>query len=243
MARKSSSSKTREQIGYFERSQQPLACLALLLPLVVLYEIGTLAAQPAAVVQQSGGVVAQHLLEWFFAVFGATSLHLPGLAVVAILTAWHVANRDPWTIHLPTTAGMAGESLLLAVPLLVLSRLLQPVAVTVQSRNLLDEVVLSVGAGIYEELLFRLILISLFGMILVDIAGFKRITGYGFGIVASSALFAAHHYQPLGSESFAMASFAFRSAAGLYLAGVFVLRGFGIAVGCHTAYNLMLVLL
>ena len=48
MARKSSSSKTREQIGYFERSQRPLACLALLLPLVVLYEIGTLAAQPAA---------------------------------------------------------------------------------------------------------------------------------------------------------------------------------------------------
>jgi hypothetical protein len=229
---------------YFEESQQPLASLALLLPLVCLYEIGALVAGASAAADANGRVVAFQLLEWFFTVFGATSLHLPALAVVAILLAWHIACRDRWVVHVPTVGMMAVESILLAGPLLVMSRLIGPAALAASAqRGLLDEVVLSVGAGIYEELLFRLILISLLGMLLVDLAGMRKQAGYTVAIVISSALFAAHHYQPVGSEMFDWASFAFRLAAGIYLAGVFVLRGFGIAVGCHAAYDLALVML
>ncbi|HUW82322.1 MAG TPA: CPBP family intramembrane glutamic endopeptidase [Phycisphaerae bacterium] len=229
---------------YFEESQQPLASLGLLLPLVFLYEIGALVAGPSAVVDPAGRVVAFQLLAWFFTVFGATSLHLPALAVVAVLLAWHIACRDRWVIHVPTIGLMAVESILLAGPLLVMSRLIGPpaLAATVQ-RGFLGEVVVSVGAGIYEELLFRLILISLLGMLLVDLAGMRKQAGYTVAILVSSALFAGHHYQPVGSDVFDSASFAFRLAAGIYLAVVFVLRGFGIAVGCHAAYDLALVML
>jgi len=230
-------------MGYFELSQRPMASLALLLPLVGLYEIGTLAAGPHAL----GGpdrIVAFALLDWFFSMFGAASFHLPAMAVVAILLAWQVASGDSWTIHLPTTVLMAIESAALAIPLLVLGRLAGPIVFgTGQSNGWLDDVVLSVGAGIYEELLFRLILISVLGMLLVDVMRLRRTTGYAIAVLISSLLFAAHHYQPLTAEAFAWGSFVFRAVAGIYLSGVFVIRGFGLAVGCHAAYDLILAMM
>ena len=55
--------------------------------------------------------------------------------------------------------------------------------------------------------------------------------------------FAAQHHPPLGCEPFAAAKFMFRAAAGLYLAGLFFYRGFGIAAGCHAFYNVIVVTL
>jgi hypothetical protein len=244
MARQAYPDSSLPVAGYFQQSQRPLTCLALLLPLVGLYEIGTLVAQPAAAMHEHSRVVAFSLLQWFFGVFGATSFHLPALAVVSILVAWHALSGDPWIIHVPTTLGMAAESVLLAAPLLTLSRLISPAAAAAApTGGWLEEVTLSLGASIYEELLFRLILISFLGMLFVDIAKLKRPTGYALAVVISSALFAGHHYRPLGNEAFDLGSFAFRSAAGMYLAAVFVLRGFGLAVGCHAAYDLAIVLL
>ena len=242
MAKPNATRRSNQPIGYFEVSQRPMAALALLVPLVALYEIGTLAAGPT-LHGEASRVVAFHLLEMFFSILGAASFHLPALAVVAVLIAWHVACRDPWTIHLPTTLAMALESIVLALPLLMLSRLVGPIPfASTQPAQWGDEIILSIGAGIYEELLFRLILISLLGMALVDFARMRRSTGYAIAVVLSSLLFAAHHYAPLTTEPFAMGSFAFRAVAGLYLSLVFVLRGFGLAVGCHAAYDLMLVL-
>ena len=219
-----------------------MAALGLLLPMLLLYEVGTLVSDPTA--DAAGRVMAFHLLDWFFGFFGVASLHLPTMAAVVILLTWHVLCRDPWTIHLPTTAAMTVESIALAAPLLLLSRILGPVVISAAAQtDWVDEVILSVGAGIYEELLFRLILISLLGLILVDIAGLDFAWGYGIAVVVSALLFAGHHYKPLAAESFSWISFAFRTIAGLYLAGIFVFRGFGLAVGCHAAYDLMVVLL
>ncbi len=98
---------------------------------------------------------------------------------------------------------------------------------------------LSVGAGIYEELLFRLIIISLLTLLLIDIFRMKQVFGVALAVIISSLLFALHHYPPIGVDKWSTSEFAFRAAAGAYLAAVFVLRGFGLAVGCHIIYDVI----
>ncbi len=108
---------------------------------------------------------------------------------------------------------------------------------------MLDNLLLSVGAGIYEELVFRLIVITLLTMLLGDVARLRQVVAVALAVILSSLLFAAHHYEPIGADAWSSSSFAFRAAAGAYLAAVFVLRGFGLAVGCHVIYDVLAFLL
>lgn len=108
---------------------------------------------------------------------------------------------------------------------------------------LLDRLALGIGAGIYEELVFRLVLISLVVMIGVDVFRLRQTTVAVVAVAISSLVFAAHHHPPIGTEPFALVPFMFRAIAGVYLALVFWYRGYGPAAGCHAAYNVALAFL
>jgi membrane protease YdiL (CAAX protease family) len=57
--------------------------------------------------------------------------------------------------------------------------------------------------------------------------------------ITTSFLFAiAHHVGP-AADAFNLFSFSFRAAAGVFFAAVFLLRGFGITVGSHAVYDLL----
>jgi len=164
--------------------------------------------------------------------------------LVVVLLVWHIACGHPWKVSLQPLLGMAGESVLLAVPLLMLHRWLpglramtaaDPGVVTSTTEDLL----LSVGAGIYEELLFRLIAITVLIILFVNTFGMKEIAGVAMAVIISSLMFGLHHYAPIGEDPWAAGTFAFRAAAGAYLAVVFVARGFGLAVGCHVIYDVI----
>ncbi len=103
----------------------------------------------------------------------------------------------------------------------------------------IDNMLLSIGAGIYEELVFRLILISLLTFVLIDVCRMRPAAGVALSVIFSSLLFGLHHYYPVGADEWHTSEFAFRTAAGAYLAAVFVLRGFGLAVGCHIVYDIV----
>jgi len=207
---------------------------------MILYEVGTFLSQPAAAMAQPHRVVSFTLLERFFALFGWSSFIMPGMLIVAILLAWHVAANEPWWIDWRTPLLMTGESVIWGLPLLVLGRALQLTAGVYQP-DLADRIVLSIGAGIYEELLFRLIMIELLSLLLIDLVHLPRNAALVFIIMLSSGAFAAHHYQPFGADVFRPVSFLFRTAAGIYLAAVYVLRGFGLAAGAHMVYDIVVV--
>ena len=105
----------------------------------------------------------------------------------------------------------------------------------------LGQVVTYVGAGIYEELLFRLIAMTLLNMLLVDALKMKVSVAIPIVIIASAILFSSYHY--LSYETFDIGRFAFRTALGIYLAGIFIYRGFGIVVGAHPVYDLIVITL
>ena len=99
------------------------------------------------------------------------------------------------------------------------------------------------GAGIYEELLFRL-------MLLPVVCGLVRLTGLQknwsifLGVIVTSLLFSAAHYKVFGEygEPFQWYSFTFRVFAGLFFGLLFLFRGFGVAVGAHAFYDVFVVM-
>lgn len=110
-------------------------------------------------------------------------------------------------------------------------------------------IITGIGAGIYEELVFRLILISAFMIFFETIIGLGRNTSAVVSIILSALLFSLHHHIIIMDghivlrEPFTVARFMFRSIAGVYFGVVFAVRGFGIAAGTHAFYDIIAVLL
>ena len=96
------------------------------------------------------------------------------------------------------------------------------------------------GAGIYEETLFRLLCLPLLWAVGWGL-GMSRGWSLAVAMALTSCLFsAAHHWGPHG-EPFSWYCFGFRTAAGLCFAGIFLFRGFGIAAGTHALYDILVV--
>jgi hypothetical protein len=117
------------------------------------------------------------------------------------------------------------------------------------SRSLMASIVTGVGAGIYEELVFRLILICLLMMFFQDLIGLSHSNAIVSSVLISAALFSAHHHiivlnGQLGrSAAFNWTEFSFRTMAGVYFAALFALRGFGITAGTHAFYDIIATLI
>jgi len=96
-----------------------------------------------------------------------------------------------------------------------------------------------VGAGVYEEVMFRLALLPL---CVIMLRSMFRMPGKWAAVLAvfvTSLTFSVAHYIGPGGESFSLFSFTFRTTAGCFFAAVFLLRGFGITVGCHALYDVL----
>jgi hypothetical protein len=231
--------------SYFHRVHRPLQCLVFIAPLLVFYQIASVIHPPELAGVNWQVLVAFNLMLDFFNLFGAAANVLPPLAVIAILLSWHLARKDPWDFDPPLYAGMAAESILWGIPFVIIGMALQNphpiIGGTASEPTPWNSIVLSVGAGVYEELLFRLIAINLLSILLMDLFELKASLGIPLIIFSSALLFSAYHL--LGNEPFDAGRFAFRAAVGVYLAGIYIYRGFGIVVGAHTVYDLIVAVL
>lgn len=235
---------------YLGVSKKPLPILAFLLPLVVAYEIGL-----AFALRSSEGVLtnkAHVTLLRFFDTFGISAgggLYLGGAVLVVVLLVWHMLNRDPWRLEPATPGLMAVESLMMTIPLIVLAQVIlrnsagsQPVPATpvvdataLGSLTIWSKLAISIGAGLYEELMFRMLLIAVLHTLLVDVGKLNSTLGAVIAIVVSASAFTIYH------PSAGLGSGVFYFVAGLYFGGVYVVRGFGIVVGVHAIYDIIMV--
>jgi membrane protease YdiL (CAAX protease family) len=240
-------------------ARRPLACLVFLLPLLAIYEAGVIwmgGANPATV-RNGADAWMRALLESAGVPFG---FFLPAL-VVFVLMGWHLRLSHPWQVSGETLLGMFAESLLFAFGLIVAGQLQNlafeklgnpeiPLSVRASAATTAgliggetaSEAITFVGAGIYEEVLFRLCLLPVcFGVF--RLLQLNNTWAAVMAVICTSLLFSlAHHVGPTG-EAFRLFPFTFRMLAGLFFAGLFVLRGFGITVGTHAAYDLLVGLL
>jgi membrane protease YdiL (CAAX protease family) len=166
------------------------------------------------------------------------------LGVILIWNLWRWGDRPGDLVGV--LSGMGLESVAFALGLWGISRGLGPLIdylglelnLSLARHPALGQVITYVGAGIYEELLFRLLLYSALLMLLRRI-GLSTLLAVSLTALASSLLFsAAHHVGPHG-EPLEDYVFLFRTIAGLYFSLVFQWRGFGVAVGAHACYDIV----
>ena len=274
--------------SYLERTSRPIYALLFLLPFIVFYEIGTILINTDLLHHTQLRVVAFVWLQNFTAYLGIgkrmTWLGAP-LVVIIVLIALQITSRKRWSFHfkdvLPTTI----ECIVLAVPLIVFSLLLnrsiapqQPIGPeageqqqvqTYQSGQLLTstaqqedsrqngllqkslwvQIVTGIGAGIYEELIFRLILICLLMLVFQDLFNLGHDKSVIVSVAVSALFFSLHHHiYPLNGqlesgEVFQWSAFIFRTFAGVYFASLFAVRGFAVTAGTHAFYNIIAALL
>ena len=99
---------------------------------------------------------------------------------------------------------------------------------------------LSLGAGLYEELFFRVILVSaLFYGIKHFFKGKK--TAYTVSAILAAVAFSGVHYIGEFADTWTLGSFLFRFLFGLTLNLIYVIRGFGCAAWTHALYDLLVV--
>ena len=226
---------------YWRCTQRPLACLVFLAPLLAAYEAGVMwlgGKEPDAM--RNG---ADYWMRASFQRLGLSSPWLlPGMIVVGLLV-WHIARQEKWSVSGGVLLGMLAESLLFAAALIVAGRLQSLGKWRLGTTALPPDrwaplAILFVGAGIYEEVLFRLCLLPIcYG--LFRSGGLKNGWAAGLAIVTTSLAFSLAHYVGPAGETFHLFTFWFRTMAGLFFAALFVLRGFGITVGAHAAYDLI----
>jgi hypothetical protein len=121
--------------------------------------------------------------------------------------------------------------------------------------------IMSLGAGFYEELTFRVILFGLGAKLLVWLFGHERVELAGTGTARASAfsfqslivmlgwavvcagIFSGVHYVGPLRDGFALSSFTFRAVLGLILTLIYVTRGFAAAVWTHAIYDVWVLVL
>jgi len=208
---------------------KPLYCLVFVFPMVLIFHFFT---------QNMRGSIL--VLDYF----RGTARMLPPLAIVTVLMLQHLFKRDRWDLRLRVFGGMAVESVIWILPLMVASHVTAMLFLTATqpaAGDRLDWVLIGMGGGIYEEFVFHVIGIGLIMAIFVDGLSIPRIPVAIAAIAITAVLFAFSHTNipPFwGTDPYSAKDFAFRTVAGLWLGTLFILRGFGIAVGAHFMWNI-----
>ena len=232
--------------SYWSLARSPLHCLIFLLPLLTIYELGIVWFGNSSASLRNG---ADHWMRGWLRDQGWDSPWLLPVMIVGALLAWQSVGRFSWQIRFDTLIGMLAESVLFACVLLLLGQLQESVFhqyVTLRQLALSTNAIGSewgqaisyMGAGVYEEVLFRLLGLPLtfVGLRILLIPDRWALVA---AVLITSILFSLAHYAGSHGEEFSYFSFIFRTLAGCLFAMLFVLRGFGITVGSHAAYDIL----
>src|ERR1043166_8107203 len=101
---------------------------------------------------------------------------------------------------------------------------------------------LSLGAGIYEELLFRVLLVGALATAARALLGWRPVTAGVAATLLGAAIFSAFHYIGPYGDRLQLYSFVFRMVAGLFFSGLYLARGFGITAWTHALYDVSLLM-
>jgi len=99
---------------------------------------------------------------------------------------------------------------------------------------------LSVGAGLYEELLFRVVLVAGLAWIARVLFGWRDTPAAIWAVLLGAAIFSLVHYIGPYGDPVTLYSFVFRMIAGMFFSALYLVRGFGVTAWTHALYDAML---
>ena len=235
---------------YFRTTRKHSYSLLFVLPLLLLYEVGAWGISGPTSGMRNGADVLLRAALAAGGVRGTAAFAAVLVLVGAVLIALE-RRRERVPLRAPLFAGMLAESAVYAVIFGAVvgtaTRWLRGGARLaadggVDRLPVRDQVILSLGAGLYEELLFRVLLVG--GLVgLFGALGMRKKNAGIAAAVLAALIFSAFHYIGPYAYPLELQSFVFRMVAGLAFSGLFLLRGFGIAAWTHALYDVFLVVL
>lgn len=226
---------------YWRASRTTFYSFAFTLPLLALYELSALALNRSDVAGIRNG--ADVLLKRVLSLLGLRGLI--GFSLLVLLAFFFVVLVTRRRRRVPLRVSYFGwmflESAAYAVLFgTVVGRVTGLFFATPVRLGFWPMLVTSLGAGVYEELVFRVCMVSAFYVLLRGILDLPRPLSYVLAAIASALVFSGFHYiGPLG-DPFDLYSFVYRGVAGLVFSGLYILRGFGITAYTHSLYDLFL---
>jgi hypothetical protein len=242
--------------GYWRASRAPRYSLTFAFPLLVAYELlAFLLSHDALTGVRNGADVL--LKSLFVALGGRNGLIAFGIVLVGtvVVLVWRDIRRSG-ALELRFFPVMAAESVLYGLVFGLVAGTLTGILLhglaasaarlwlqETSTLSLPARLMISLGAGIYEELLFRVLLVGSLAWLA------RRALGWGPAAAGLSAtilgalIFSAFHYVGPYGDRLELTSFTFRAIAGVLFSALYLLRGFGITAWTHALYDVFLTLL
>jgi membrane protease YdiL (CAAX protease family) len=222
-----------------------LTSLVLVFPLFLVYQVGVLFTLPML----NG---ADFLTVFLFRNLGLSAgAYLAYTAAVAIAFVIAVAmlrrkqKFDPKLI-VPVFVESAIYALTMgSLILFVMTRVLHVsprLAGGIAGQGLGTRFVMSLGAGVWEETIFRLGIMTGLVVLLERVLGLGRWVAVALALLVSSVLFSAMHHIPPYGDPLQLGVFVFRVLAGCFFGLIYWFRGFAIAVYTHALYDVYVLL-
>ena len=224
---------------YLTVSKSPLYSFIFTLPLFLLYEVGIFLISSRDIDQLRNGadVLMRQVLESFgiYGMYGFGGTFLIGFLIAFIRQKKNLRTSE---IESRFLLIMFFESIVWAT-LLVIMMIKIPTFLSLSNEDhLIQQVVLAIGAGIYEEFVFRVLLISGLAILFGLIFNWGEFGKTFLSVIISSAIFSIFHFFGSYGDTFSFPLFFVRFFAGIFLAMIYIYRGFGITAYAHSIYDL-----
>ena len=230
-------------MSYFLQTRSSFYSFLFTIPLFFIYEVGILflSKDDILVVRNGADFLMRSILESFgiFGLYGLGAIFLIGFIITYIYFFNDKSNKS---IRADYLFIMIFESVCWALILYFLLSKFMLVLMNPIGKTITQQVTLAVGAGIYEEFLFRVMLIS----------GLTGIIGFVFlwsekvrkaaALIIAAGIFSAFHFVGDYGDFFSMELFLLRFFAGIILGILYIARGFGITAYAHSIYDLIVLI-
>ena len=230
-------------MSYFLKSRTSFYSFLFTLPLFFLYEanIVFLSWDDILVVRNGADFLMRNILESFdiYGLYGLGLVFFLGLLVTYI---FFIKEDHQQEVKFNFLFIMLAESMLWSFVLYFSLFKFLVLLMNPTGKTILQQVTLAIGAGIYEEFLFRVLLIAglsgILGFVFMWDKTFKNI----IAVVLSGGIFSAFHFMGEYGDFFSMELFLIRFFAGLILGVLYMYRGFGITAYTHSIYDLIVLI-
>jgi len=230
-------------MSYFLQTRSSFYSFLFTIPLFFIYEVGIffLSKDDILVVRNGADFLMRSILESFgiFGLYGLGAIFLIGFIITYIYFFNDKSNKS---IRADYLFIMIFESVCWALILYFLLSKFMLVLMNPIGKTITQQVTLAVGAGIYEEFFFRVMLISGLTGIIGFVFLWREKVRKAAALIIAAGIFSAFHFMGDYGDFFSMELFLLRFFAGIVLGLLYIARGFGITAYAHSIYDLIVLI-
>lgn len=226
--------------NYFKQSKSPFYSFIFILPLFIIYELGVsaISSKDLPIIRNGADVLLRKML----ATLGISGIYgMAILLLIGITIAFFINKVKFKELKIKSNYFiiMIFESIFWSIILFVILSQGQLLLGKGTGKLLMQQIVLSIGSGIFEEFVFRVVLVS--GLALIVGLFLKKQYMYKMtiSIIIAAVIFSSFHFFGEYADIPKTSLFILRFVAGVILGYIYILRGFGIAAYSHSFYNLI----